>query len=134
MAAHQLFVRMYYEDTDAGGVVYHAQYLAFAERARSEALRAAGASAASLAREHGIVFVVRRLEADYVRPLRLDDLVCIETVLLERRGASARLKQILSVEGEHRATLTVQLAFMRMSDGKPTRLPEPWSGVLDRLA
>lgn len=124
---------MYYEDTDAGGVVYHAQYLAFAERARSEALRAAGATAATLAADHGIVFVVRALQAEYVKPLRLDDLATIETSLLQRRGASVRLKQVIGVEGSVRATLLVTLAFMRMRDGRPTRLPEPWSSALDRL-
>ena len=133
MATHRHQVRVYYEDTDAGGVMYHAQYLAFAERARSEALRAAGATAAELAQRHGIVFVVRRLEAEYVRPLRLDDLVTVETAVIERRGASVRLRQTLSVGDVAHATLLVTLAFMRMSDGRPVRLPQPWSGVLDRL-
>jgi acyl-CoA thioester hydrolase len=130
--AHRHDVRVYYEDTDAGGVMYHAQYLAFAERARSEALRAAGPTAAELARRHGIVFVVRRLEADYARPIRLDELVTVETTLRDRRRASVRLRQTLSVSGDLRATLLVTLAFMRLGDGRPVRLPEPWSGVLDQ--
>ncbi len=133
MATHRHQVRVYYEDTDAGGVMYHAQHLAFAERARSEALRSQGATAAELARLHGIVFVVRRLEAEYARPLRLDDLVTVETAVIERRGASVRLRQTLSVGDVMHATLLVTLAFMRMSDGRPVRLPEPWSGVLDKL-
>ncbi len=133
MPAHRHDLRVYYEDTDAGGVMYHAQYLAFAERARTEALRAAGAPAAELARRHGIVFVVRRLQADYARPLRLDDLVTVETVLTERRGASLALRQTLSVAGAPCATLLVTLAFMRIADARPTRLPEPWASVVDRL-
>ena len=133
MATHRHQVRVYYEDTDAGGVMYHAQHLAFAERARSEALRSQGATAAELARLHGIVFVVRRLEAQYARPQRLDDLVTVETGMIERRGASVRLRQTLCIDDVPHAALLVTLAFMRMSDGRPVRLPEPWSGVLDKL-
>jgi acyl-CoA thioester hydrolase len=134
MVAHCHQVRVYYEDTDAGGVMYHAQYLAFAERARSEALRAAGATAAELARLHGIVFVVRRLEADYALAVRLDELVSVTTALLDLRGASVRLRQTLTVDGQIRATLVVVLAFMRMVDGRPVRLPKPWQEILRGLA
>ena len=93
MPAHRCAFRVYYEDTDAGGVMYHAQYLAFAERGRSEALREAGVPATALLERHGIAFVVRRLQAEYLRPLRLDALVTVETALRERRAASLRLRQ-----------------------------------------
>ena len=129
MLAHEAHFRVYYEDTDAGGVMYHAQYLAFAERARSEALRDAGATAASLAERHGIVFVVRRLSIEYLRPLRLDDLVTVTTTLVSRGGASLRLAQTLAADGLPRATLDVTLATIRASDGRPVRLPEPWAGL-----
>jgi acyl-CoA thioester hydrolase len=132
--AHRIDFRVYYEDTDAGGVMYHAQYLAFAERGRSEALRAAGASASALVERHGIAFVVRRLTADYLRPLRLDALVTVETVLLEQRGASVRLRQTLSADGAIAATLDVTLAVVRMRDLRPVRLPEPWAAILGGLA
>ena len=139
MAAHQVRFRVYYEDTDAGGVMYHAQYLAFAERGRSEALREAGASAISLLQEHGIAFVVRRAVVDYLRPLRLDDLVTVTTDIVERRGASVRLHQPLRTEPPDGATLPharleITLASIRMSDGRPVRVPEPWAGVLGRLS
>jgi len=134
LSAHRFDIRVYYEDTDAGGVVYHAQYLAFAERARSEALRALGWTAAELVRQHGILFVVRRVEADYLRPLRLDELVTVTTELVERRGASALLEQRLEREGEPCARLLVTLATVRAADGRPVRLPEPWAGALARLA
>ena len=130
MSRHQASFRVYYEDTDAGGVMYHARYLAFAERARSEALRAAGATAASLAERLGIVFAVRRLSAEYLRPLRLDDLVVVTTEALELRAASARLRQTLAADGVAAATLELTLAAIRMRDLRPVRIPEPWATVL----
>ncbi len=70
---HRYPVRVYYEDTDAGGVVYHAKYLHFMERARSEALRDLGVPHTDLIANHGLGFVVRRAEIDYAAPARLDD-------------------------------------------------------------
>ena len=73
-------LRVYYEDTDAGGIVYHASYLRFAERARTEALRDAGVPHDELVAQFGLIFVVRRVEMDYLRPARLDDsLIVVET-------------------------------------------------------
>ena len=139
MPAHRCAFRVYYEDTDAGGVMYHAQYLAFAERGRSEALREAGVPATALLERHGIAFVVRRLQAEYHRPLRLDALVTVETVLAERRAASLRLRQTLSARAPSAgdgvaAVLDVTVAAVRLADLRPVRLPEPWASVLDGLA
>ncbi len=149
MPAHRCAFRVYYEDTDAGGVMYHAQYLAFAERGRSEALREAGVPAMALLERHGIAFVVRRLGAEYLRPLRLDALVTVETVLAERRAASLRLRQTLSTQTLSTQTLStetpsagnvvaavldVTVATVRLADLRPVRLPEPWATVLDGLA
>lgn len=133
MAAHRVQFRVYYEDTDAGGVMYHAQYLAFAERGRSEALRDAGASAASLVERHGIAFVVRRASLEYLRPLRLDDLVTVTTEVADRRSASVRLRQTLVRDGVVHATIDVTLATIRMSDGRPVRVPEPWAEIMASL-
>ncbi|MGI4746301.1 MAG: tol-pal system-associated acyl-CoA thioesterase [Janthinobacterium lividum] len=133
MAAHRVQFRVYYEDTDAGGVMYHAQYLAFAERGRSEALRDAGASAASLVEQHGIAFVVRRASLEYLRPLRLDDLVTVTTEVADRRSASVRLRQTLERDGVVHATIDVTLATIRMSDGRPVRVPEPWGEIMTSL-
>ena len=133
MSAHRTSFRAYYEDTDAGGVMYHARHLAFAERGRTEALRAHGIPAAALLERHGIVLVVRRLSAEYLRPLRLDALVEVETVPLEVRPASIRLRQTLSAGGRAAAVLDGVLAAVRMADMRPVRLPEPWAGVLAAL-
>ena len=80
-------MRVYYEDTDAGGVVYHATYLRFAERARTEALRDAGIPHAELLERFTLMFVVRRIEVDYLRPARLDDLLIVVTEPLAVGGA-----------------------------------------------
>ena len=134
MAVHRAGYRVYYEDTDAGGVVYHARYLGFAERGRTEALRDHGIPAALLLERHGIVLVVRRLSVEYRQPLRLDDLVEVETAVAELRPASLRLRQTLSAAGYAAATLDLTLAAVRLATMRPVRLPEPWAGVLAGLA
>ena len=127
--AHSLPVRVYYEDTDAGGIVYHARYLAFAERARTEAMRASGATHDELATQHGLILVVRRTEMDYLRPARLDDLVVITTDVLAVRGASMSVRQDFAVDGRPVGALLVTLACVRRADGRPARLPERWRAV-----
>ena len=85
---HRYSLRVYYEDTDAGGVVYHANYLRYAERARTEALRDAGIPHAELVERFGLMFMVHRAEIDYVRPAMLDDLLVVETETMEVGGAT----------------------------------------------
>jgi acyl-CoA thioester hydrolase len=127
---HRYTLRVYYEDTDAGGVVYHATYLRFAERARTEALRDAGIPHAELLANHGVMFMVRRIEVDYLRPARLDDSLTIVTEPLVVGGASATLRQdVLGPDGPC-AILTVRLACVKPGDGRPGRLPQRWRAVL----
>src|ERR1700728_4759676 len=90
---HRYAIRVYYEDTDAGGVVYHANYLRYAERARTEALRDAGIPHAELVETFGLMFMVHRAEIDYVRPAMLDDLLVVETETTDVGGASIQLRQ-----------------------------------------
>ena len=97
---HVFFVRVYYEDTDAGGVVYHSNYLRFAERARTEFLREAGIDHITLMAENGLMFAVRRCEAEYVKPAQLDDALEIRTRCLEATGASFWLEQLVQRAGE----------------------------------
>jgi len=92
---HLLPVRVYYEDTDAGGIVYHATYLRYAERARTEMLRAVGIDLLRLRDDHGLVFVVRRGEVDYQRPARLDDSLMVQSDLVELGGATATISQVV---------------------------------------
>ncbi|HLJ06597.1 MAG TPA: tol-pal system-associated acyl-CoA thioesterase [Acetobacteraceae bacterium] len=130
---HRYTLRVYYEDTDAGGVVYHATYLRFAERARTEALREAGVPHAELLADHGVMFMVRRIEVDYLRPARLDDSLTIVTNPLAVGGASATLRQdVLGPDGPC-AILTVRLACVKPGDGRPGRLPQRWRAALTAM-
>jgi acyl-CoA thioester hydrolase len=122
--------RIYFEDTDASGAVYHANYLRFAERARTEAMRAAGAPHAALLAEHGLLFVVRRAKMDYVRPARLDDLLCVTTTPLAIRGASVLLRQDFSVADAPVGSLEILLACVGRADGRPARIPDRFRAVL----
>jgi acyl-CoA thioester hydrolase len=117
--AHVLPVRVYYEDTDAGGVVYHARYVAFCERGRSDCLRLLGISHAAMD-DHA--FVVRRLVCDFLKPARLDDLLEVETRFAELAGARLDLDQRVLRDGVllFHAAVTVALVDRQ---GRPKRLP-----------
>ena len=133
MPRHDAEFRVYYEDTDAGGVMYHATYLAFAERGRTEAMRSLGAPVAALLNDFGLGFFVSDLRIAYRRPVHLDDLVQVTTWLQSLGGARARLRQSLTCEGTVAADLEVTLACIRVADNKPARIPPLWRGVLERL-
>ncbi len=126
----RLSVRVYYEDTDAGGIVYHARYLAFAERARTEAMRNSGAPHDELATQHGLIFVVRRVEMDYLRPARLDDLLDVTTETVTLGGASLSVRQSFAVGEASVGVLRVKLACIRQADGRPARIPDRWHAAL----
>jgi acyl-CoA thioester hydrolase len=124
-------LRVYYEDTDAGGVVYYANYLRFAERARTEMLRRRGIESSTLMAEDGVAFAVRRCAADYLRPARLDDRLEVRTRLLAVGGASLDLEQrIVREDGTEAVRLDLTLACMTGA-GKAARIP---AKVLGRLA
>ena len=121
-APHRITIRVYYEDTDFSGFVYHANHLRFLERARTEFLRSRGITQSILHRdEAGLVFVVRRLAIDYLRPARMDDVLVVETALAEIRGASLRLSQTATCGGIVLVRAEVGVAAVR--DGRPVRLP-----------
>ena len=130
---HRYAVRVYYEDTDAGGVVYHATYLRFAERARTEALRDAGISHAELLERFTLMFVVRRIEVDYLRPARIDDSLTVLTEPIEVGGASVTVRQDVQGPEGSCAVLTVRLACVKPGEGKPGRLPPRWRAVLSDM-
>lgn len=134
MKAHKIGFRIYYEDTDAGGIVYHARYLALAERARTEALRMAGTPVSLLQEESGLVFVVTKLSIEYHRPLRLDDWAEITTTIDSAGPARCQLRQIVSCGDMHAATLIVELACIMQSSGRPARIPPRWRASLEALS
>lgn len=133
MSAQQIYVhpvRVYYEDTDAGGIVYYANYLKFAERARTEMLRAHGIENADLMEKQRIAFAVRECHADYRKPARLDDLLEVRTRVTELAGASLRVVQDICRQGEALVTVSVRLACMNVDNGAPKRLPDCVRGSL----
>src|ERR1700684_3326961 len=124
-SSHRYTLRVYYEDTDAGGVVYHASYLRYAERARTEALRDLGLPHSALVAQYGVMFVVRRIKVDYLRPARLDESLTIVTEPLLVGGASVVLRQEVQGSAGPRAVREVQLPCVPPNGEKPARLPSP---------
>ncbi|MFT4197402.1 MAG: tol-pal system-associated acyl-CoA thioesterase [Pseudoxanthomonas sp.] len=116
--------RVYWEDTDAGGVVYHAQYVAFLERARSEWMRALGFNQERLRLEHDLLFAVREMHLDFHKPARLDDLLVVGAQLRQVRRASVVFAQRIEREGT--LLLAAQVRVAALSGAfRPVALPEP---------
>jgi acyl-CoA thioester hydrolase len=122
-ATHIFPVRVYYEDTDAAGIVYYANYLKFAERARSELLRTRGLGNRALQEGEGIAFAVRRLAIEYLAPAYLDDLLEVRSRITSVRGASIEAEQDVLRDGRDLARLTLTLACVARN-GRPARLPD----------
>jgi acyl-CoA thioester hydrolase len=136
---HRYNLRVYFEDTDAGGMAYHARYLHWAERARTESLRAIGLPHNLMIERHRALLVVRRIEVEYWRPARLDDAVVVETAVRRVTGAQIVLDQTVrgaegqGAPGERLAGLKVGLVSVDQDSLKPVPLPEPWRTVLKGL-
>lgn len=120
---HRTEVRVYYEDTDAGGIVFYANYLKFAERGRTEFLRAIGFDHRHMADAFGLGFVVRRCEVDYLRPAKLDDLLNVETTLTRLTPARFVMAQRVLRNDTILCELAVMLGCVDR-EGKPGRIPE----------
>ena len=129
MSAKPVFswpVRVYWEDTDAGGVVYHAAYLRFLERARSEWLRACGVAQQRLREEHGILFVVADMQVKFLAPARLDDVLHADITAFTRRSASMRFAQCIlrPADGALLIEADVRAACIDAASYKPRRIPD----------
>ncbi len=122
-ARHRFPIRVYYEDTDAGGIVYHSAYLRFAERSRTEWMRDMGFDHTQLRVETGAGFAVARVEIDYLKPAVLDDLLEVETRILKAGGVSSRIEQDVLRDDEPIVRMALRLAFVG-ADGKPHRMPD----------
>ncbi len=124
MSIHTLPIRVYWEDTDAGGVVYHSNYLNFAERARTEFVRALGVKQRELAAQ-GFAFAVVRAEVDFHAPARLDDLLQVESRVEKVGAASVELVQtIIRLDDAMKLVrLTIRLGYIRLDGSGPARLP-----------
>jgi acyl-CoA thioester hydrolase len=124
VVVHQKAIRIYYEDTDAGGIVYYANYLKFAERARTEMLRKLGIESSELMDDYGVALAVKRCNADYQKPAKLDDALIVETELKRVGGASLELQQIVKRDGEHLVCVDIKLGCLDLNRGKPRAIPE----------
>lgn len=126
---HRLTQRVYYEDTDFSGVVYHARYLHFLERGRTDYLRCLGCEQSALlnADEEGLVFVVHRMEIDFRSPARMDDILTVLTSTEKAGGAKMVLNQEIRREGTLLVAAKVIIAVIN-AKGRPRRLPESVAG------
>jgi acyl-CoA thioester hydrolase len=117
-------VRVYYEDTDAGGVVYYANYLKFFERARTEWLRSFGLNQDKLAQEEGLIFVVRRASLDFIRPSRLDDMLEVTVEPLKLARVYVQLAQEARRSAQVLARAEIQVACLNLRGFKPVAIPQ----------
>ena len=117
-------VRVYYQDTDAGGVVFHAQYLAFMERARSELLNAAGIDLGRFVERHGVLFVVHQIQIKYHLPARLNELLSVSAEVVKMGRASVVFHQRVERGAELLVEADVTLALVDRERMKPARMPE----------
>ncbi len=115
--------RVHYSDTDAGGMVYHPNYITFAEHARANWLRSRGISYPKLAAEHDCIFIVRKVNIEYIAPARLDDMLTIESHITTLTRTRLEVEQLITVNNQPMAKLEVEVVVINQH-GKPKRLPE----------
>jgi acyl-CoA thioester hydrolase len=128
-SVNKLDIRVYYEDTDAGGVVYYANYLKFFERGRSEWVRTIGVSQADLL-EQNIAFVVRRVEMDNIAPARFEQIITVQTALTELKRASMVFTQTITHNNKTLVSAIVKVACVDLGTMKPRAIPAELSKEL----
>ena len=126
-------VRVYYEDTDAGGVVYYANYLKFFERCRTEWMRQAGHDQSQLADDHAILFVVRKAQCEYLRPARLDDLLTVGLEVEKLTRVRVIFRQHVRRGNEELVTGTVEIACVSAGNMIPAPIPDFLHAKLETL-
>ena len=129
---HSFDIRVYYEDTDLAGIVYYANYLKFIERARTEFVRGLGIDQSALKQDQGIVFAVRRVEADYIAPARFDDVLTVDTSVIKLTGARIELAQDVRRNAEILFTSKITLVTLHDS-GAPARIPADIRSMLQAV-
>ena len=130
---HVYPVRVYYEDTDAAGIVYYANYLRFAERARTELLRDIGAAHEHIKAHHGIEFVVKYFTANYLQPAFLDDALVVRTTRSEAKGTSITLRQAVGCGGQELVVMQVKIAARDQKTGRAARIPRDVRAAFEQL-
>ncbi|MDH5488604.1 MAG: YbgC/FadM family acyl-CoA thioesterase [Rhodospirillaceae bacterium] len=121
---HTFPVRIYFEDTDAGGIVYHSRYLNYCERARAELLRECGIESRTMMKEHKCGFAVRHVEIDFLKPAHLDEELIIESRLIEMKGASSKVSHLIRHKDDLLVDIKIVLVCMG-PDERPVRIPDP---------
>lgn len=129
MSLHRFKLKVYYEDTDLAGIVYYANYLKFIERARSEWVKALGIDQMQLKAEHGVVFAVRQIEADFLQSSKFGDVLEVTTRLVSQTGARVSLLQSVYRADDHIFRANVTLIALT-EDGRATRLPAEFRSKL----
>lgn len=121
---HELPVKIYYEDTDAGGVVYHANYIKFCERARTEFLQNCGFTNQQIAKNHNIMFVVRHIEADYLKPAILEDMLTVKSTIEVMKNSSFVMRQAIYKQDTLIFTADVTLVCVDITEVRPVKIPD----------
>lgn len=126
-------VRVYYEDTDSGGVVYYANYLRFMERARTEYLRHFGFEQDQLIADEGVIFAVRSIEVDYRRPARFNELLEVSACVLQRGGASITFHQEIRRNGDVLCSGKVKIASLEAGTMRPVPIPRKIVSAMETI-
>lgn len=127
---HKLLKRVYYSDTDAGGVVYHSRYIEMAEHARSELIRLLGGEQRSLLHERGIGFVVSSMNINYNRPAFLDDTLTIETSITKCKTFTLAFSQNIYKDEVLLCEMKIKTGCVSLKTGKPTAIPDEWKELI----
>lgn len=130
---HYFTLRVYYSDTDAGGVVYHSNYLNFAEHARTEMIDFLGGTQKHHMEKTGAGFVVSSIDIRYLKPGFLDDILTVETGILRCERFSLTMNQRILRDGDPLAEMKIKIAYVSLKTGRPLPLPEPWRTRLQEL-
>ena len=124
MKTHSTSFRVYYEDTDAGGIVYHSNFLKFAERARCEMLRSFDLECSSITEKLGLLFVLKHADIEYIKPAKLDDLLKVKTTVASMRNTSFQMRQIVHKDNAEICSMLITLVCVDAKSIKPVRLPD----------
>ncbi len=124
--------RVYYEDTDAGGIMYHGRYINWCERGRAEYLREVHLNSSEIVEEDGVQFVVRHLNADYFKPAKLDQLLRVETSIKEMKNSSFLMNQSIFCQDSMLFSMTVTIVCVDIANGRPVRIPERIRNILGK--
>ncbi|MBL7006415.1 MAG: tol-pal system-associated acyl-CoA thioesterase [Spirochaetia bacterium] len=126
-------VRVYFSDTDAGGVVYHSRYLDFAEHARSEFMRNLGGSQHTMMKNNGSVFIIRSVSADYIKPARLDDLLTVRTEVVKCANVTVVFRQRVMLDDDLLCSLQIKAGYISLKEGRPVPMPKEWKSMISSM-